>query len=404
MKLYGQTISSIKSSSKIMWRKKLGRMHYQNNFITDGANLYFGTCGNIWNQSDPNDSVWALDASSGRTLWKTSVPGDCNKICLEDEHIVCGTDSGQLIAIKKKTGEIENIFLTEGPLIAGPINCKISGHSYAVSVTQKGAVVAFDSATKEFLQFFKVNANGFFSTIIADRSYIYGGTSKGEIYIIDLENKQYKLLTTLPSKQLESFVLKAEGVGAISQTKDLLFITYVRDTYDEDPPLLCLEKATGVIKWHAKGIKGRTFGNGRAAPAIIDQLIFCTFSYNEFLSVFSLETGELLNLIRLDDGPFQNWASPIATEQEIFVPRVNGVLIKVDPVNLAIRWSTSIDEIRSGYISYDGNERAWPNTSDFETGPYPSEILLMGITCTPMATERFLYVGTVSGDVVCLKR
>jgi outer membrane protein assembly factor BamB len=403
MKFSGQTLSAIKSPTAELWRGSFGRMHYRNNLLIDENILYFGTSGDTWNRPDSNDAVWAVESHSGKFIWKLNLKGDCNKICLIGDYILCGTDGGQVIAVRKHDGVPTAQIAIPGPLIAGPVVSKLYGKDVGLFLTKSGVIFTFDPVTAIFSMLNSIDAKGSVCSLISDESVIYIGTDCGEVFSLDLETMNFELILEIPSKQKEHYLLITQSVSNFSQTKNLLFVSYTRETYDEAPPLLCIEKSSRAVKWFAQGDGKTTFGNARVCPVIIGNFVYSTFAYNEFLSAFSIDDGCLVSSVRLDDGPFQNWASPVSENGMIYVPRINGVIMKVDPLDMSIHWASTVDEITSGSWSPEARLETWPNSKNSRHGPNPSEELLMGIASTPLAARGLLFIGTISGDVVCMR-
>ncbi|WP_423212047.1 PQQ-binding-like beta-propeller repeat protein [Paracoccus yeei] len=405
MKFAGQKISSIKSKSPEKWRENFGKMHYRNNFCESDGILYFGTCGKEWNVPDESDAVLAVIAETGKVVWEHRVLGDVNHTWLTESYVFFGTDKNEVAAIDKHTGRLITAHKADSVVI-NEFHALNSEKDAAFTVSLSGEIIIFNPHSCQFNTKWSIPELGAVTCTSFSSPDLYVGNSIGLIYHIDMDSGSFRLLSSLPHIKTSSYPINSESVTNITVIGERLLVTYSRETYHESPPLLCLDRRSGNTVWMGgeSNLGERTgFGNARAKPLLIDDKIYCTFAYNDALSKFSLDSGEFLDSVRLDNPWFQNWASPILANEKIIVPRVSGVVAQVDPETLKIDWMNSIEGTASYHVSAaeDGDE--WPDFREDEPGPYPFEPLTKGIAATPIVVNNLLIVGTTSGQVICLE-
>jgi len=148
------------------------------------------------------------------------------------------------------------------------------------------------------------------------------------------------------------------------------------------------------------------FGNSRIEPVIWNDWLVSTFSYNDAVHAFSLETGKWSWRQRLDDSYFQNWSSPIVYGDLLYVARINGVLSVLDlkKRKLLSSYSVEVFEPPTHPETTSGEREAWPrNPIEFKAGPFPNQKIVAGICATPAVWMGMPLVGTVSGKICCLR-
>src|SRR5262249_25609869 len=139
------------------------------------------------------------------------------------------------------------------------------------------------------------------------------------------------------------------------------------------------------------------FGNSRVVPAIWGNLLISTFSYNDAVHAFSVDTGKWIWRQRLDDSYFQNWSSPVVFDGLLYVARINGVLSVIDLRTRKLLSSYSVEVFETPTTEQQNPDEVgpWPtNSVDFKAGPYPSQRIIAGICSTPTIWKGTILIGT----------
>lgn len=426
----GQPLSDITSSTRVCWSNKIGRMHYRNSIIAVGDRIIVSTSGAVWNESDSGDGIYALDARSGELLWHSATLGDANGILSLGSMIVGGTDAGQMFAIDVLTGTLRASYSVGEPVFCKPVVVRCGLKDVAALVSYSGKIVLFDPDSEQFRVVLEVNgdfrANPATEVLMASEGGFVLGSEAGELIKIEIDHAgaRASLISVLRSRKSSygNYFLSIIGIGSLLVADGDLIVSYVRETYDKHPPIVCIGLVDGVERWHARGVKTLSkkregYGNARTTPVLDGGFVYSTFGYNDGLHAFSLATGRGEWMAQLDDGLFQNWASPIIGKNDrLFVPRVNGLIYEVDTLKRKVMNAISVEIGR--YVdnrSYHRrrrhfNEDSWDDTSliSSETkwdkvGPDPDEILVAGIASTPLFQNGFLITGGISGDIQCYR-
>lgn len=404
MRISGQKILDIKSRSPELWRGYFGKMHYRNNFSQRDGVVYFGTCGDSWNIADSRDAVFALRPRGKEIIWERKANADVNHTSATEKYVFFGTDGNEFVALDRLTGEPKASVETESP-VANEIHTLPDVDDTVFTTTISGEVIFFDREALRFNTLHHLSLEGAVTCSAFSSRDLYLGTDAGIIYHCDVQTGEFQPIFQLPEKKKEHYTLRSLAVTNITVVADRLVVSYSRETYDEAPPLLCLNRHTGRIVWtggEASPDADDEFGNAPAKPLILGNRIYCTFAYNSNLTEFSLDSGDLLRSVRLDNSWFQNWASPIEANGRIIVPRVSGVLVQIDPSKLSIEWVNSVEGQARFKITANEKEDEWPDVEAKDPGPYPAEPLEKGIASTPTIADGLLIVGTVSGHLICL--
>lgn len=417
-----QSLSKLKGKSSLLWSIKIGRMHSRNNVIAKDGRVYVGTSGAQWNEPDSEDGVYCLDMASGSKLWFRPTSTDANEISIINGLILVGTDGGTLYAITPHDGSVAAKYEANAAVCSRAISLESEGREVAISLSVLGEVFQFDFEKKTFQSIgilpFKTRAN----PVAISASEFLVGTEDGAIVRVTLEGahgiswEQLCRIEPYTASGPYKFQLQITAISSIQVAGDRIIVSYARQTHDRRPPIACFSLATGKKLWDAGRIHSASktenseFGNSRITPVIWNGYILSTFSYNESAHAFSLDTGKWVWRVRLDDSYFQNWSSPVVERDLLYVARVNGVLSVIDINKREIIDSHSVEvfDLREKDThSTEGiamAEAPWPNSNSsfYEGGPYPSQILLAGICSTPVIAGSRVIVGTVSGHLRCL--
>lgn len=415
----GQSLSSL-VSHRLKWKTFVGSFHYRNTLISEGHRLFVSTSGTRWNAKDNFDGVVCLDATSGDVLWRYQSNGDANEIIKKDSLIFGGTDAGTIFVIDSENGIEVHSLSADAPVYCRPIVVETEDSYLVVFVASNGGVFAFEPSLR------KVQACGYLegrfrvapASCPADDGSFFIGTEAGDILKVRASSQEVEATTfaKIPadkSSYVDSHNLRLEGMGSLLVVGSRLIVSYVRETYDKHPPVVCFNATTGSLLWKAKEVKtvsrkSAGYGNARVTPAVIGDMWFGTFAYSDALHAFSLSTGIGKWKIRLDSGLFQNWASPILGPRphELLVPRVNGIVHRVDTQRRRVTGAISVeigsyrDSNLRNSAEFQGTDGSPIGAEDAGSGRHlPDSILLSGIAATPVVNSGLLIVGGVSGSL-----
>ncbi|WP_127088180.1 PQQ-binding-like beta-propeller repeat protein [Aquabacter cavernae] len=421
-----QTLASIKmrQPNPIIWEKSFGRMHYRNNILPAGDLLYFGTSGDKWNFSDPNDAILCVRQSDGEVVWRVQTDSDVNGIAIFDSVLVAGTDSGMIYALNIADGRILSRFQAGSPVYTKAVIVDVEGERIAVLLSRDGHIICFNLADNSFRH--TGSLPGTFRTNIvtnpelAETGSVLAANEAGTIFQIGVgtfgstDMERFTIPVTDSSGPYH-FKLRLQGIGSLLFHENLLIVTYARETYDERPPILALDWRTWKVAWNGHPRKTVSkkkrfyFGNCRIHPVISNGEVLATFAYSDSLYAFSITTGRCAWSVRVDNDLFQNWASPVLMNRRtLAVPRANGVIAFVDLQTRRVIRSISLETPSNGQAvdELDYSESLWPDPGSSEMpfeGPGPGQILTSGLASTPVYSGGQIIVGTISGKLVALK-
>lgn len=397
MAIFGKTLGELRTTSRVLWEQRPGQMHWRNNIVALGNRLYFSTSGTLWNEPDESDAVWCLDADSGATIWVVYTGSDANSISVDDGVVLVGTDGGTVWAIDANTGYVLSETLLTSPVVTRPVRIRRLGRSVALVIATDGEVIAYDYELRSWEAVgrlpFRVTASP-----VEWHGDLYVGTETNEVLRVRCDDFDYKVVLRVSPQPKEHYTLYPTGVQSLVLSGTNLLVSYSRETYDERPPVICLNASTGLQQWHARGVKTLSkkhpvfYGNARTSPVVWRGLLLATFAYDDSLHAFDLRTGLGKWKVKLDDGRFQNWASPVIDGHTLYVPRVNGV---ISTVNLETQ---RLEEALSVETASPHSTEGSPRKDDLD----PGDRLSFGLAASPIVARGRMFVGTVAGRLLCV--
>jgi outer membrane protein assembly factor BamB len=414
--MIGQPLSELKRDNALLWSIDVGRMHSRNNIIIRDNFAFLSSSGAHWNISDDKDGVYCIDLNSQRIVWFTKTNSDANEISIVDNAILVGCDGSKVFALDARTGIIFGEIQTEEPVYTQAIELERPSGKIGVLISHAGEVIQYETKAKKFSMLgrlpYGIRAN---PTKIDSAAFLVGSKTGG-ITLVELTDSgvssraMFQVKSHKASGPLD-FMLEVRGISSIVVKDDRAVVSYSRSTYDRRPPIVCFSLKTGEKLWDAGRVQTASksevpeFGNSRIVPAIWNNFLLSTFSYNDAVHAFSLDSGKWMWRQRLDDSYFQNWSSPIVRDDLLYVARINGVVSVVDLKTKKLLSSYSVEVFESSERSASMDEpNSWPmSSSEFKVGPYPSQRIVAGICSTPAIWKKAILVGTVSGKLCCLR-
>jgi hypothetical protein len=194
------------------------------------------------------------------------------------------------------------------------------------------------------------------------------------------------------------FILRNSGVQGVALVEDKILVSFARETSDPRPPIVCLDASSGEFIWKARltGVSSEHIGNCRFPPVVWQGLVLSTFAYDGNLYAFDLTTGLTKWVLALDVGFFQNWAAPVLAGEFLYVPRINGVISRVNLQRRTILTTVTVG-ITPAIASDAPNNPGYFAGSDEQA--YPGQTVLSGLCSTPLALGDKLYAGSVTGEL-----
>jgi len=271
------------------------------------------TSGNIVYAASKNSILYALNASSGETIWSKTLPP--NKIysspAFAEGLIIIGADDAKVYAVNATNGETKYTIITGGSIYSSPIIYE--NKVYIGSLDAK--VYAFYINGTTLWTSITLDGSIYSSPTVANGK-VYVGTSNGTIYALD------------------------ETTGAIVWSKTL---TIARSIYASpsfaygsifigatDNNVYSLNSENGNILWNVT-IEGEAY----SSPAVTNGVVFVG-SLSGNLYALNASTGTLIWLKTI--GPVK-WSSSLIAEGKIFIGTTNGTLYALREKNGYTLWS-----------------------------------------------------------------
>lgn len=402
------------SPSKIRWSSYVGGLQWRSTPTIIGSDIIVGTSGEHWNASDKRDGFYCLRVADGTHRWFVPTYADVNEIEIIDGFVIAGTDDGFIYQIELGTGHIADRYLAGSPCYSKPLVLGRASRWRVVVVDHNGGIHGATKAGAPLQRIaqlpFSVRANLIRRDAAAglgERLLVFG--ESGEIAEIAIDDNfiGHRLLWNLVYPNHWS--ANGQSRGGIAGTPRLvgeqLFLGFVRETYYDTPPLLCLDITTGEVVWWAHtGADSPSFGNCRTTPLFIAGQLIAAFAYTDSLYSFSPETGECLWNVPLGPETFQQWASPTALDDAgVLLGRVDGVLSKIDVFNHRLVWSLSLQIAEAEPIPLKGRTPIQNTEAEIWMGEALADQPPLGAICsTPVIERGMIFTGTTSGWLYCI--
>lgn len=285
-----------------------------------------------------NGTLAALDAKTGKTLWKKNYVTDfggsqpkwgfTESVYADGDKIVCtpGGKDAAIVALKADTGEV----VWKTPLSVGggygyssPVKATIHEvPQYVVLTGTSGGVVGVDAATGKLLwQYAGLGANGGVAQIPmpivnANKVWVSCSYDKGGSALLDV------------SKAGDQFAAKAVKTHAKKELNNhhggmVLVGDHVYFGHDQNQGQpVCVDIKTGAIKWGPE--KAPAGGSGSAATLFADGRLY--FRYQNGTVVLIEPSAEQLKVVSSFKLPAadtrshpQSWPHPVIANGKLFV-------------------------------------------------------------------------------------
>jgi outer membrane protein assembly factor BamB len=389
---------SRRSEPRIKWSTHIGAMHWRNNIVIDGEEIFASSSGEEWNAADDEDGVYCLNKDTGMVKWFFKCEGDANEITSFGRQLAFGTDRGYFYIVSKKGKRkiFEKAFDSE--IFAAPL--VIDNRLFVTCYD--GTCLLIDLQSNQVLCSekipLKVRANPVTIKINEDRRIAVLGET-GELCLVSASADGIRYDVVFRKKYFESILdkslLKAEFVAEPLVRDKCVIAGYARGTYYDCLPVICFDMEKRAVVWedrrHAK--TPISCGNLRAKFGVIDDMLIAAPAYSDGVWAINQITGEVLWQLGLGQDLFQQWSAPTSIGGgRAIIGRADGLLYQIDARKGRVDWSLPLT------VSED--ERGKRGT---EKKLYPGDPISNGITASPAWDGQHIYIGTTEGALFCIE-
>lgn len=379
------------AKASILWKARIGALHSRNNILSDGPNLYVGTCGSEWNVTDRNDGVHRLDAATGSQIWFRATSADVNEMLLIGSELIVPTDVGDVFVLDSHTGDVMHRMNVGSAVLGKPVVVSKEPLWAVLFAAVDGSVYLLRKNEASPSRVGAVPGPILAPIVAIDESTFLISSGLGDILIGSLRDGRLSthFLARVPSGQYGG---PTSIYAAPLIDNGVVYVSYARETYDDLPPIVSFDLTSGNLLWTGGPVKGQDFGNGRTTPALVDgQLVFAC-AYSDSLHMLSPVDGRHIGSVILGQSVFQQWSGPVAIgPYHVALGRVDGVCSVVDLRAGALASSVSLATPEAeALLGTEGETYAL----------LPGEPAPLGAICgTPLVHDGALIVGTTAGDV-----
>lgn len=396
-------IPRLRELPAILWSTKVGWQAWKNSIVVIGNHVFVSSCGNIWNQPDPADGIYCLDAETGMQRWFTRTPSDANRLAISKGKLFTGCDDGTVMAVSAVDGAIDWQVKLDSAIVGGPLVLRPYEESKIQVVTYMGNVYALDLHSGREME--RVNIG---HSVIGDLGS--GRLGHGDwqwVPTIDGHLVAISGTVCVHETGFRYADIHAKETGSIPElaaapllADGLLLQGLVRQTYYDDPPIFAIDARTGEFRWAASNahLTKDHFGNLRSPPVVVGREVVFASAYTSGVAAVSIDDGRLLWNIPLSQHMFEQWSGPIARGSSVYLGRHDGYLHKINVPSRRRDWSVYLgDRLHAGTTvsaqqslpEFQGNA-AWRASGS------------AAILSTPVIDSDRLYVGTQEGYLYCI--
>lgn len=391
----------------IKWSVFIGKQKWKNTPLVLGNDVFVGSAGTKWNESDELDGVYCINALTGKIKWFYSTNSDVNEVTYYDGTILAGCDSGLIICLSAKNGEIKWEKQLESGIVSKIFKDTDFNNESFIAITYNGLVSFLDTQTGEFKYVVQINGHVIGTPLYITKSHhslLYIQTMEGVIYKLKKQYNNFEIIDEYPLYYPDQY--SSENGYSSPQLystpivdNEFIYVGFGRHTYYNYPALLCYNQAKKDVMWIAssKNIED-SYGNIRSNLAIYQDEILFVHSYSNQLVAVSKIDGRVSWTIKLGRAMFQQWASPVTYGDDIFIARYDGYLYKINGQTKQMEWAMYLGENKdSGTVFQKGQELSNINeTTVWEL--YKGFPLIS----TPTIYKKNLIVGNDEGYLFCI--
>lgn len=247
---------------EIHWKMPVGVAGWLNNPVIADGTVFIGSSGQVWAQGDhlsehapgPHDGVYAFNLDTGAQRWFAPAETDVNAVVWADSKVFATGDEGAVWALDARSGK------------ALWRNTELKGEGFQLLPLGQQLVVG-DSAGQLFWLDQATGKTRIRSQLdgpiragaSANGEHVFVATTQGTVYAFTHQGKlvwQQSLRTLVPG--LSSSSQQPEIYAALTLAGELVVVGYARDTYYPTPALLALDRRSGKLRWLASGDPGKS--------------------------------------------------------------------------------------------------------------------------------------------------
>ncbi len=405
------------------WKARVGRQAWKNSPLVVGNQVLIGSAGRRWNESDPEDGVYSLDAQSGTLSWFAPTPADASRLMLSKGVLVVGCDDGSAMALAARDGsQIWRAKLDSG-VVGGPIKLSTRMQSDRdrsttdakqdadplLVATYGGSLYVLDLLTGRRLQELRLGRNVVGEPLLfklGNQRMLAVPTLSGVLAFVEysecsmaLSNVQ-EVALRYPTRFHPSGYSTPSLASRPTWSDGLVLQGIVRDTYYPEAPVIALDARTKEMRWVGSSPEQKTehLGNLRTAPLTLGREIVIAPAYSSRVLALSAEDGAVVWSVSLGQCMFQQWCQPIAGSELIYIGRHDGYLHGVSIRGRRLDWSMYLGNERFAGTVVSGEQKL----PEFDSVPSWRAGASWPVVGTPTLDRGRLYVGTQEGYLYCI--
>ena len=412
-------IPRLKELPSLLWQTRVGCQAWKNSPLVAGNHVLVSSSGSKWNEPDPEDGIYSLEAETGKVSWFAPTPADPNRLLLSKGVVVTGCDDGSVVAISARDGKLLWQVQMDSGVVGGPIklSSNIGGPARAgtryddplLVVTYNGDLHLLDLWTGKQLGSLSLNAQVLGEPLFYElnyRSTLAVPTVSGALIFVSYSNIHISLSVIqsvalqYPSEYSQSGYNTPMLVAQPVFADGLIFQGIVRNTSYREAPIIAIDASTREVRWigtdpgHVVG----TFGNVRGGPLVINREVIFIAAYTREMCALSVDDGKLLWAVDVGQGMFEQWSAPVAGKQAVYIGRHDGYLHKVDLRQHQREWSMFFGTSQQAGIVVSSNQKL----PEFEAAYSWNAGGSSPILANPVIDRGRLYVGTQEGYIYCV--
>ena len=409
----------------LVWKAEIGCQAWRNNVIPVGNDVLVTSSGRVWNKPDDMDGIYCLHGETGKTRWFVRTPADANRLMVSRGLALTGCDDGSVVAVGLQDGVQEWCVQLGSAILGGPLRLPANiGDGLAggaqdivepvLVVTYDGHLYILDQISGRTVDSIALEAEIIGSPLLLigppfalhGRPAVVVPSRDGKLHyvaydFISIEFGRTHALTIAGHDlgYTDRTPASIELAGQPCVAGNLVLQGLARDTLYDDPPLVAVDPDGTSLRWVARAASEMIgFGNLRGTPAIVGHEAIIATGYSGGLCAVSLQTGQASWSIKLGQGMFEQWSSPVAVGRSIFIGRHEGYLHKLSCERRRREWSIFLGEHSRAGAVVTGSQ----NVPEFEDSMAWSAGTSSPILSTPTVDRGRLYVGTHEGYLYCI--
>jgi len=314
----------------IRWSRAVGIAGWRNSPVVVEDTVFVGSNGQVWNQPDGGDGVAAVDLASGDTKWFHSADGDVNGVAYTSCRVFATTDSGKVLGLDARSGELLWVIDIAGqkfysnPLVLGDL--VYVGDS-------RGTVWAINArdGKASWTRSFSGSVRG---GVSSDGTRLFVTTQTKQVAALDPRDGGALWSTTLSDPNATEIYAAPTVIG------DIVVVSYIRDTYYNQPALIAYDVERGGEVWSASNPNGHKggWGNIRSSPAIVGPKLVYGEPRSNRVVTLDWQTGAVTDSQPSGPCMFQHWPSPAVAQGMYYLPRHDGGFYAFDAATGGVVW------------------------------------------------------------------